>query len=280
MLRAWGARHGVAVSILRAPGIYAADRLPIERLLKGTPALAASDDVYTNHIHADDLATACIAALRRGKANRAYNVVDDSDLKMAEYFDLVAQAFDLPKAPRLSRAEAEKVLSPVQMSFMRESRRIGNRRLKHELKLTARLPDRGRGDCERKEKRMLVVKTLHIWMVISWFAGLFYLPRIFVNLAMVPADSHAERDRLLLMAGKLFKFMTPLGILAVAPRPVAVVRLRFRRWLAACQDRAGHYPCGLSLALWPCAAGLSQRAPMPSRTSGSVSTTNCRWSCC
>ena len=140
VLRVWGARHGVAVSILRAPGIYGADRLPIERLLKGTPALAASDDVYTNHIHADDLATACIAALRRGKANRAYNVVDDSDLKMAEYFDLVAQAFDLPKAPRLSRAEAEKVLSPVQMSFMRESRRIGNRRLKHELKLKLAYP--------------------------------------------------------------------------------------------------------------------------------------------
>jgi len=62
---------------------------------------------------------------------------------------------------------------------------------------------------------MLVVKTLHIWMVISWFAGLFYLPRIFVNLAMVPADSVAERDRLLLMAGKLYKFMTPLGGLAI-----------------------------------------------------------------
>ncbi|WP_412478149.1 CopD family protein [Azonexus sp. IMCC34839] len=62
---------------------------------------------------------------------------------------------------------------------------------------------------------MLVVKALHIWMVISWFAGLFYLPRIFVNLAMVPADSVAERERLLLMAGKLFKFMTPLGFLAV-----------------------------------------------------------------
>lgn len=62
---------------------------------------------------------------------------------------------------------------------------------------------------------MLVVKTLHIWMVISWFAGLFYLPRIFVNLAMVPADSVAERDRLLLMAGKLYRFMTPLGVLAV-----------------------------------------------------------------
>ena len=63
---------------------------------------------------------------------------------------------------------------------------------------------------------MLIAKTLHIWMVISWFAGLFYLPRIFVNLAMVPADSVAERERLLLMAQKLYKFMTPLGVLAIA----------------------------------------------------------------
>ncbi len=62
---------------------------------------------------------------------------------------------------------------------------------------------------------MLIVKSLHIWMVVSWFAGLFYLPRIFVNLAMVPADSTAERERLLLMAGKLYKFMTPLGVLAI-----------------------------------------------------------------
>ena len=62
---------------------------------------------------------------------------------------------------------------------------------------------------------MLIVKALHISLVVAWFAGLFYLPRIFVNLAMVADDSPAERDRLLLMAGKLFKFMTPLGILAV-----------------------------------------------------------------
>jgi len=53
-------------------------------------------------------------------------------------------------------------------------------------------------------------------MVVSWFAGLFYLPRIFVNLAMVAPDSVAERDRLLLMAGKLYRFMTPIAILAVA----------------------------------------------------------------
>ena len=63
---------------------------------------------------------------------------------------------------------------------------------------------------------MLVIKALHISMVVAWFAGLFYLPRIFVNLAMVPADSVAERERLLLMAGKLYRFMTPLGIIAVA----------------------------------------------------------------
>lgn len=62
---------------------------------------------------------------------------------------------------------------------------------------------------------MLVLKALHISLVVSWFAGLFYLPRIFVNLAMVPADSLAERERLLLMAGKLYRFMTPLGALAV-----------------------------------------------------------------
>ncbi len=140
VLRDWGARNGVIVAILRAPGIYAADRLPVERLQRGTPALVEADDVFTNHIHADDLAAACLAAIRRGRANRAYNVVDDSDLKMAAYFDLVADAFGMPKAPRLSRSEAGKVLSPVQMSFMRESRRIGNRRLKNELKLKLAYP--------------------------------------------------------------------------------------------------------------------------------------------
>ena len=140
VLRDWGARAGVCISILRAPGIYAADRLPLERLEKGTPALVDREDVFTNHIHADDLAAACVAALRRGRAGRAYNVVDDSDLRMGAYFDRVADAFGLPRAPRLSRAEAAAVLSPIQMSFMRESRRIGNARLKHELKLRLAYP--------------------------------------------------------------------------------------------------------------------------------------------
>lgn len=153
-LRAWGQRTGVKVSILRAPGIYAADRLPLERLKKGLPALSESDDVYSNHIHADDLAAACIAALRHGRSNRAYNVVDDSDLRMGDYFDRVAAAFRLPPPPRLSRVEAARSLSPLQVSFMGESRRIGNRRLKNELKLRLAYPtvdDGIRAALERKD---------------------------------------------------------------------------------------------------------------------------------
>lgn len=140
-LRAFGRETGATVAILRAPGIYAADRLPIERLQKRLPALRAEDDVYTNHIHADDLATACVAALVRARPGRAYNASDDSGLRMGEYFDRVAEAFRLPKAPRVSREEAEQQLSPVQLSFMRESRRLSNRRLKEELGVRLAYPD-------------------------------------------------------------------------------------------------------------------------------------------
>jgi len=139
-LRAFGRQNGVVVSILRAPGIYAADRLPIARLQKGTPALCAADDVYTNHIHADDLALLVCAALRYGRANRAYNACDDSEMKMGEYFDLVAGRFGLPPAPRLSRAEAQAKLSPIQLSFMSESRRLANHRIRHELHARLRYP--------------------------------------------------------------------------------------------------------------------------------------------
>jgi nucleoside-diphosphate-sugar epimerase len=139
-LRIFGRRHGVVISILRAPGIYAADRLPIERLQKGTQALRDEDDVFTNHIHADDLAMLACAALRYGKANRAYNATDDSEMKMGEYFDLVAQRFGLPKAPRLSRAEAVEQMRPLQLSFMSESRRLANQRIKKELRASLRYP--------------------------------------------------------------------------------------------------------------------------------------------
>ena len=153
VLRRWGKNTGVSITILRAPGIYAADRLPVERLKKGMPALLAADDVFTNHIHADDLALACLAAMRHGGANRAYNVVDDSDLQMADYFDRVADAFDLPRPPRIAREVAEQTLSPMQMSFMRESRRIGNQRLKTELKLRLAYPSVDVGIAEAASRR-------------------------------------------------------------------------------------------------------------------------------
>lgn len=132
---------GARVSILRVPGIYAADRLPLARLQAGTPALAAADDVYTNHIHADDLARATKAALLRGRTGRVYNVCDDSEMRMGEYFDAVADAFALPRPPRVSRQEAAGCLSAQQLSFMAESRRLSNRRLKQELGLRLCYPD-------------------------------------------------------------------------------------------------------------------------------------------
>ena len=144
-LRVFGRRCGVRVVILRAPGIYAADRLPLERLQACTPALSDADDVFSNHIHAEDLAAACIAALHRGRANRAYNVVDDSGLRMGQYFDRVADAFGLPRPPRVARDAAGDQLPMVLLSFMSESRRLHNRRMKTELGLRLRYPTVAQG---------------------------------------------------------------------------------------------------------------------------------------
>lgn len=142
-LRWHGRQHGVKVALLRVPGIYANDRVashPRARLARGTPLLAAQDDVFTNHIHADDLARACLAALHRALPQRAIHVCDDSELRMGEYFDLAADLLELPRAPRIERAEAAAQLSPTQLSFMSESRRLCNRRLKRELKLRLLYP--------------------------------------------------------------------------------------------------------------------------------------------
>jgi nucleoside-diphosphate-sugar epimerase len=133
-------RANLRVSILRAPGIYAADRLPLERVRRGDPVLLAAEDSYTNHIHAIDLAAACVAALERGGANRIYNISDDSDLRMGDWFDKLADAFALPRPPRVTRAAAQTRLSPVLLSFMNESRRLANTRMKRELKLRLRYP--------------------------------------------------------------------------------------------------------------------------------------------
>ncbi len=139
-IRGWAGRNGVQASILRVPGIYAAERLPLERIRAGTPAFVAAEDGYTNHIHADDLAHVIVAALRRGKANRVYHASDDSELRMGDYFDAVADAHGLPRPPRVSRAEAQRVLPESLLSFMNESRRLSNERMKRELKAVLRYP--------------------------------------------------------------------------------------------------------------------------------------------
>ncbi|MED5619701.1 SDR family oxidoreductase [Ideonella sp. BN130291] len=142
-LRWYGRAFGARVSLLRIPGIYAVDREgghPRERLLQGLPVLRQADDVYTNHIHADDLARACVAALHRGKPQRVVHASDDTELLMGDYFDLAADLCGLPRPPRISREDARTVMSPMRVSFMSESRRLHNSRLKGELRLRLRYP--------------------------------------------------------------------------------------------------------------------------------------------
>jgi nucleoside-diphosphate-sugar epimerase len=142
-VRWFGRAFGARVTVLRIPGIYAADRPgghPRERLARGTPVLAAEDDPYTNHIHADDLARACVAALTHGLPQRAVHVSDDTEMTMGDYFDLAADLCGMPRPPRISRAEAAQTLSPLLLSFMSESRRLDNGRMKRELRLALRYP--------------------------------------------------------------------------------------------------------------------------------------------
>ena len=139
-LALWCSSRDVALVVLRAPGIYAPDRLPLERLRAGTPVLHDLDDVYSNHIHADDLAAICARALEDAAPGGTYNAADDTHLKMGEWFDLVADRAGLPRAPRVSRAEAAGRLPPELLSFMNESRRLDNTRLKRTLGVRLRHP--------------------------------------------------------------------------------------------------------------------------------------------
>ena len=142
-LRFLGRSSGTVVHILRIPGIYAPDReggTPRTRLLKGTPVLRPEDDVYTNHVHADDLARACVAALWRGQPQRITHASDDTELKMGDYFDLAADLYGLPRPPRLARDVATQQLPLMLLSFMGESRRLDNQRLKRELRLRLHYP--------------------------------------------------------------------------------------------------------------------------------------------
>ncbi|MET0856207.1 MAG: SDR family oxidoreductase [Telluria sp.] len=141
VLRDWARRAQGRLAIVRAPGIYARERLPLARLQQGTPALIAQDDVYTNHIHADDLAGIVALALFRALPGRVYHAVDDTHMLMGDYFDSVADAFGLARPPRVARAQLAAEVSPIKLSFMSESRRISNGRIKGELGVRLRYPE-------------------------------------------------------------------------------------------------------------------------------------------
>jgi nucleoside-diphosphate-sugar epimerase len=138
-LQAWASQSNTSLAILRVPGIYAADRLPLERLRAGTPVLRAQDDVYSNHIHAEDLGSIIALALGSNAAG-AFNASDDTEMKMGDYFDLVADRHGLPRPPRISRAVAAARVPPDLLSFWSESRRLVNWRIKRELAVRLRYP--------------------------------------------------------------------------------------------------------------------------------------------
>jgi nucleoside-diphosphate-sugar epimerase len=147
LVRHFGRQQAVRAAILRVPGIYAPDRPggPRERLQQGTPVLRAQDDVYTNHVHADDLARIALAALWRGGAQRVYNANDDTQLKVGDYYDLAADLLGLTRPRRVARNDAEHELSLNSLSFMDESRRMSNVRIKRELRVRLAYPTIAQG---------------------------------------------------------------------------------------------------------------------------------------
>jgi nucleoside-diphosphate-sugar epimerase len=139
-LAQWSEERHVELIVLRVPGIYAADRLPLERLRARTPVLRADEDVYTSHVHADDLAAIVCRALEEDAPAGVYNAADDTEMKMGDWFDLVADTLGLRRPPRISREAARHKIPAALLSFMQESRRLDNTRLKSLLGIRLRYP--------------------------------------------------------------------------------------------------------------------------------------------
>ena len=135
-LQDWQRGTGVPVVILRVPGIYGPGRLPIERIKQGLPVIREEEAPYSNRIHADDLARICIAAARYGDSSETaqiYNVSDGHPTSMTDYFNKAADLLGLPRPPAVSMAEAQMLLTPGMLSFIEESRRIDNRKMREKL---------------------------------------------------------------------------------------------------------------------------------------------------
>ncbi|PLX77329.1 MAG: NAD(P)-dependent oxidoreductase [Desulfuromonas sp.] len=139
--RSWGKKHRVPVVTLRVAGIYGPGRLPLQRIKKRVPLLRHEESPYSNRIHANDLARTCLAALQKGTDGAIYNVCDGEESSMTDYFLAIAEVFELPPPPMLSMDEARDRLSPEMLSYLRESRRLDNRRMLEKLGVELRYPD-------------------------------------------------------------------------------------------------------------------------------------------
>lgn len=139
--REWSIETGVAVVILRVGGIYGPGRLPLARIEKGLPILKETESPFTNRIHQDDLAQICMAAAESGKAGEVYNVSDGQPSTMSRYFKDIAQAHGLPMPPEVSLEEAQQVMSAGMLSYLKESRRLDNRKLVEELGVVLQFPN-------------------------------------------------------------------------------------------------------------------------------------------
>ncbi len=129
ILQRWSLKTNCEIQILRVPGIYAEDRLPLARLEKGLPIVNANEAGFTNRIHADDLARACKAAMECETHNHIINVTDGNPSTMIDYFNHVADYAKLPRPPQISLQEAEQTLSSGMVSYLKESRRIRNEKM-------------------------------------------------------------------------------------------------------------------------------------------------------
>jgi len=140
-LAAWGKRTNVPVIILRVPGIYGPGKLPVKRLEEGLPVLRPEESPFSNRIHAHDLARACFAAARKGRSGAVYNISDGHPTTMTDYFYKVADLLKIDRPPAISLEEAKKELSRGMLSYLAESKRLDNRRMRDELGVEPKYPD-------------------------------------------------------------------------------------------------------------------------------------------
>lgn len=145
ILSEWGKANSIPVIILRVPGIYGPGKLPEKRLRKGLPVLSEEDAPFSNRVHADDLARACLAAARKGKDGGIYNISDGHPTTMTDYFYKVADHLGILRPPAISLDEARRELSEGMLSYLAESKRLDNRKMLEELGVELAYPDLERG---------------------------------------------------------------------------------------------------------------------------------------